>query len=46
MQKLDGTLTHYWRICATGLSFAVFGIGGLLIGLVVMPWLLLFCRDR
>ena len=46
MQKLDGTLAHYWRICATGLSFAVFGIGGLLIGLVVMPWLLLFGRDR
>lgn len=35
-----------WRVFATGLSFATFGIGGLLIGGVGAPLLNLFVRDR
>jgi 1-acyl-sn-glycerol-3-phosphate acyltransferase len=28
---------YYWRLFATGFCFAIFGVGGLLIGLVVTP---------
>ena len=34
-------LNHFWRIVATGLSFLVFGLGGVLIGLLAYPVLLL-----
>jgi len=37
--------TYLWRIVATGICFVVFGLGGLLIGLVVFPLLLLLVRD-
>ncbi|HEY1042990.1 MAG TPA: lysophospholipid acyltransferase family protein [Telluria sp.] len=30
-------LSYYWRVFATGLSFALFGLGGLLLRLVVFP---------
>ncbi len=40
MKKLD----HYWRIFGTGLSFSAFGLGGLLIGLLVFPLLMLVYR--
>lgn len=33
--------TYLWRILATGTCFALFGIGGLILGLVVFPALLL-----
>ncbi|MEQ1801095.1 MAG: lysophospholipid acyltransferase family protein [Gammaproteobacteria bacterium] len=33
--RLANGLNRAWRLVATGLSFAVFGIGGLLLGLVV-----------
>lgn len=39
-------LNRYWRVLATGFCFAVFGLGGLLIRLVVYPLLLLFNRDN
>ena len=37
-------LDHAWRVLGTGLSFAAFGVGGLLLGVLVMPVLLLM-RD-
>ena len=34
-------LDHAWRVVATGLSFAAFGLGGLLLGGIVLPALML-----
>lgn len=42
MQRLD----FAWRLFGTGLSFAAFGIGGLVISLVFFPLFNLFVRDR
>jgi 1-acyl-sn-glycerol-3-phosphate acyltransferase len=39
-------INRCWRIFGTGLSFAVFGIGGLLLRVMVFPFLNLFIRDR
>ena len=39
-------LDHAWRLFATALSFAVFGVGGLIMGLLVFPLLFVFVRDR
>jgi 1-acyl-sn-glycerol-3-phosphate acyltransferase len=39
-------LNRGWRVVATGFSFAAFGIGGLLLGLVVFPLLLAIVRHR
>ncbi|UTY58496.1 1-acyl-sn-glycerol-3-phosphate acyltransferase [Massilia sp. erpn] len=38
-------LGRCWRVFATGLSFALFGIGGLLLRVVVFPVLQLLVRD-
>lgn len=38
-------LSRYWRVLATGLSFAVFGIGGLLLRVLVFPLLNLLVRQ-
>nr|WP_315395875.1 lysophospholipid acyltransferase family protein [uncultured Duganella sp.] len=35
-----------WRVVATGLSFAVFGVGGLVMRLVPLPLMRLAMRDR
>ncbi|ANB19366.1 lysophospholipid acyltransferase family protein [Dokdonella koreensis] len=35
-----------WRVIGTGLSFATFGVGGVLLGLVWFPLLGLIVRDR
>lgn len=35
-----------WRVFATGLSFALFGLGGLLLRVLVFPLLSLMVRDR
>lgn len=35
-----------WRIIATAIAFSTFGIGGLLLRLIVFPLLQLFVRDR
>lgn len=32
-------LNYHWRLVATGLCFATFGVGGLLLTLLVFPWL-------
>jgi hypothetical protein len=39
-------LDHAWRVFGTGLSFAAFGVGGLLLGGLVMPALLLIRDER
>lgn len=44
MSELLRRLDHAWRVFGTGLSFAAFGLGGLLLGVLVMPVLLLM-RD-
>ena len=35
-----------WRTCFTGLSFLFFGLGSLVLGLLVMPVVHLLSRDR
>jgi 1-acyl-sn-glycerol-3-phosphate acyltransferase len=35
-------LSRYWRVFATGLSFSMFGVGGLVLRLIVFPLLNLF----
>lgn len=37
-------LNYYWRLFATGLSFALFGLGGVLIPLLATPWIKLTSR--
>ncbi|GAB3066645.1 lysophospholipid acyltransferase family protein [Stenotrophomonas tumulicola] len=44
-EAVAGRLDAAWRVLATGLSFAVFGVGGLLFGAIVAPSLLLGVRD-
>lgn len=39
-------VNHFWRIFATGLSFTIFGLGGVLLWLLVFPSLALLVRDR
>jgi 1-acyl-sn-glycerol-3-phosphate acyltransferase len=39
-------LDRAWRVIATGFCFATFGLGSLLLGLVVFPLLRLTVRDR
>jgi 1-acyl-sn-glycerol-3-phosphate acyltransferase len=39
-------LDHYWRILATGLSFAAFGIGGLAMRILIFPLLNLLIWKR
>lgn len=38
-------LWHGWRVLATGISFALFGLGGLLLRVLVFPLLALCLRD-
>ncbi|ACV27981.1 lysophospholipid acyltransferase family protein [Kangiella koreensis] len=38
-------INYLWRVFATGLSFATFGIGGLILSLLVFPVLGVFNRD-
>lgn len=42
MSELD----RAWRVLATGISFALFGVGGLALRMVVFPLLALCVRDR
>jgi len=39
-------LDRYWRVCATGISFAAFGVGGLLLRVLVFPLLTVVVRER
>lgn len=38
-------LSRIWRLFATSLSFVVFGVGGLVLGLLVFPLVFVFIRD-
>ena len=38
-------ITRGWRFIGTGLSFAVFGVGGLILTIIVFPAIWLFSRD-
>lgn len=38
-------LNHAWRLFATGLSFLVFGLGGLILGLFLFPLMFVLIRD-
>lgn len=40
-----GYLNRAWRLLATGISFSLFGLGGLFTGLLVFPVLFLVLRD-
>jgi 1-acyl-sn-glycerol-3-phosphate acyltransferase len=42
----SSALNRAWRVLATGLCFACFGLGGLAIGLLVLPAMLLVVRGR
>ena len=39
-------LNFVWRLLATGFCFVSFGVGGIILGIVVFPLLNLFIRDR
>lgn len=39
-------LDRVWRLLATGISFSLFGLGGLVMALIVFPAMTLFIRDR
>ena len=41
----SGRLNHLWRIFGTGVSFLAFGVGGLLLGVLVFPLINLGVRD-
>lgn len=43
--RMFNTLGRCWRVCATGISFATFGVGGLLLRVLVFPPLQLAVRD-
>lgn len=42
---IGGRLDQAWRVIATGFSFLAFGVGGLLFGTLLVPFLLLAVRD-
>jgi 1-acyl-sn-glycerol-3-phosphate acyltransferase len=44
LDAVSARVSLYWRVFATGLSFAVFGIGGLTLRVVVFPMLNLMVR--
>lgn len=39
-------LDRFWRLIATAISFALFGLGGLFVAIVVFPLINLIVRDR
>src|SRR5690606_10494909 len=41
-----GLLNYCWRLVATGISFSVFGLGGLVMASVVFPLVHLGYRDK
>lgn len=45
-KKLAQQLNYAWRVGATGLSFASFGIGGVMIGAIVAPLVKLSTSDK
>ncbi len=45
-QQRSSLVNRWWRVIATGFSFAGFGVGGLLLGAIVFPLLLVIVRHR
>lgn len=45
-QPRSSLLNRWWRVVATGLSFATFGVGGLVLGGVLAPLMLLVLRHH
>ncbi|MDR2874725.1 MAG: 1-acyl-sn-glycerol-3-phosphate acyltransferase [Methylobacillus sp.] len=43
---MPNRINRYWRIFATGLSFLIFGLGGVLLRVLVFPVLRLFIRQQ
>ena len=43
---MTGTLNYGWRVAATGISFAAFGLGGLLLSMTVFPLIRLFSNGE
>jgi 1-acyl-sn-glycerol-3-phosphate acyltransferase len=39
-------INYYWRVAATGTSFAFFGIGGLMLSVLAFPPLIVFSRGK
>lgn len=46
MQYLIKKLEISWRLFGTGLSFLVFGIGGVFLGVIIFPLLFVFVRNQ
>ena len=46
IQPRSSRLNRWWRVVATGFSFAAFGVGGLLLGAIVFPLLLVIVRHH
>ena len=44
--QMTRVLGRCWRVCATGLCFAAFGVGGLLLRVLVFPLLNVLVRER
>ncbi|GAB3745859.1 lysophospholipid acyltransferase family protein [Lysobacter olei] len=42
---VSSRLNHLWRVIATGVSFLAFGVGGLLLGVLVFPLISLGVRE-
>ncbi|RJX31027.1 MAG: 1-acyl-sn-glycerol-3-phosphate acyltransferase [Oxalobacter sp.] len=43
---MSARINYYWRVAATGTSFAFFGIGGLLLSILAFPPLLIFSKIK
>lgn len=43
---MSARINYYWRVAATGTSFAFFGIGGLLLSILAFPPLVVFSKDK
>lgn len=46
MRVLRTRINYLWRVIATGMSFTVFGIGGVLLSLTLFPLARLLSRDK
>jgi 1-acyl-sn-glycerol-3-phosphate acyltransferase len=46
MGAIGKRLERFWRQCGTGVSFALFGVGGLFLAGIVFPLINLLYRDR
>ncbi|WP_162845208.1 lysophospholipid acyltransferase family protein [Hydromonas duriensis] len=44
--KSNKSFNYYWRLFATGLSFTVFGLGGIVLGIIFFPILLMIPNKK